>query len=46
MIYAARFETMNKVLDYLTENCCGGQPEKCMPVSRAKKRTPKKESIA
>src|ERR1700736_6728342 len=28
MIYAARFETMNALLDYLTENCCGGEPEK------------------
>ena len=45
MIYAAHFETMNKVLDYLTENCCGGEPEKCMP-SRAKVRSRKKESIA
>ncbi|HWP14222.1 MAG TPA: helix-turn-helix domain-containing protein, partial [Xanthobacteraceae bacterium] len=24
MIYAARFETMNALLAYLTENCCGG----------------------
>jgi DNA-binding transcriptional ArsR family regulator len=44
MIYAARFETMNRLLDYLTENCCGGEPEKCMP-SRAKKRSRKKESV-
>src|SRR5258707_11770211 len=26
MIYAARFETMNALLGYLTENCCGGRP--------------------
>jgi ArsR family transcriptional regulator len=31
MIYAARFETMNALLDFLTENCCGGAPEKCAP---------------
>src|SRR6201991_4536293 len=24
MIYAARFETMNALLGFLTENCCGG----------------------
>jgi DNA-binding transcriptional ArsR family regulator len=24
MIYAARFETMNDLLGFLTENCCGG----------------------
>jgi ArsR family transcriptional regulator, arsenate/arsenite/antimonite-responsive transcriptional repressor len=29
MIYAARFETMNALLAYLTANCCGGQPELC-----------------
>src|ERR1700753_1787820 len=26
MIYAAQFETMNALLGYLTENCCGGAP--------------------
>jgi ArsR family transcriptional regulator len=31
MIYAARFETMNALLAFLTENCCGGAPEKCKP---------------
>ena len=25
MIYAARFETMNALLAFLTENCCGGR---------------------
>ena len=25
LIYAARYETMNNLLGYLTENCCGGQ---------------------
>jgi DNA-binding transcriptional ArsR family regulator len=24
MIYAAQYETMNSLLSYLTENCCGG----------------------
>src|SRR5271170_6172276 len=44
MIYAARFETMNDLLAFLTENCCGGAPEKCAPAmckptSKAKKPT-------
>jgi DNA-binding transcriptional ArsR family regulator len=34
MIYAAQFETMSALLDYLTENCCGGEPEKCRPITR------------
>jgi len=31
MIYAARFESMNALLAYLTENCCQGAPEACVP---------------
>jgi ArsR family transcriptional regulator len=38
MIYAARFETMNALLGYLTDNCCGGASEKCMSAPR---KTPK-----
>ena len=30
MIYAARFETMNDLLGYLTENCCQGA-QSCAP---------------
>lgn len=26
IIYSARYETMNDLLGYLTENCCGGNP--------------------
>lgn len=32
MIYAARFDTMNALLGYLTENCCGGVAE-CAPAA-------------
>lgn len=32
MIYAARFDTMNALLGYLTENCCGGVVE-CAPAA-------------
>src|SRR6202166_3558248 len=31
MIYAARFDKMNELLGFLSENCCGGKPEKCVP---------------
>jgi len=31
VIYAARFERMNALLGFLTENCCGGNP--CSPVT-------------
>jgi DNA-binding transcriptional ArsR family regulator len=34
MIYAARFETMNALVGFLTENCCGGAPDKCLPAQR------------
>jgi DNA-binding transcriptional ArsR family regulator len=29
VIYAARFDTMNALVGFLTENCCGGAP--CCP---------------
>lgn len=34
MIYAARFETMTALLGFLTDNCCGGAPETCLPAPR------------
>jgi DNA-binding transcriptional ArsR family regulator len=40
MIYAAQFETMDALLGFLTENCCGGAP--CAPAvtcKPARKRT-------
>jgi|SRR5437016_2463503 len=48
MIYAARFETMNALLSYLTENCCARAPRKSVPTTRcdpanAKRR--KKETV-
>ena len=36
MIYAARFETMDALLGFLTENCCGGAAEQCKPVPSCK----------
>ena len=32
VIYAAQFETMNALMSFLSDNCCGGNP--CMPVSK------------
>jgi len=36
MVYTARFEIMNALLSFLTENCCGGAPEKCEPTPACK----------
>jgi DNA-binding transcriptional ArsR family regulator len=45
LIYAARFETTNALLAYLTENCCGGDPSACAPVAcRPKSSTRRKKS--
>jgi ArsR family transcriptional regulator, arsenate/arsenite/antimonite-responsive transcriptional repressor len=44
LIYRARYDTMNALVSYLTENCCGGRPELRKPGSRgAAKR--KKEAV-
>ena len=39
IIYAARYDTMNALLSYLTENCCQGRADRCVPAARMK-RTP------
>lgn len=33
IIYSANFDTMNALLSFLTENCCGGNP--CTPVAQS-----------
>ncbi len=35
MIYAARYETMNGLLAFLTENCCQGASGSCGPARKA-----------
>src|SRR3981189_3037294 len=45
MIYAARFETMNELLGFLTENCCGGALEKCAPVAACRPARAKRTKI-
>src|ERR1700738_3771168 len=37
MIYAARYDTMNALLGYLTENCCQGRSDRCAPAARMKR---------
>src|SRR5215831_16103939 len=49
MIYAARYDTMNALLGYLTENCCAGRADQCMPVKSEKatqSRTRRKELVS
>jgi ArsR family transcriptional regulator len=36
MIYAARFEIMNGLLAFLTENCCQGAADACAPAAVCK----------
>lgn len=45
MIYAARFEIMNALLGYLTENCCEGASESCAPASCGPSRTAKPKKV-
>ncbi|HEY2758147.1 MAG TPA: helix-turn-helix domain-containing protein [Pseudolabrys sp.] len=49
MIYAARFETMNTLLGFLTENCCQGDTAACAPAAckpaRTKREKSKKEPV-
>ena len=40
MIYAARYDTMNELLGYLTENCCQGRAGQCAPATRTKRARP------
>ena len=32
--YRANFDAMDSLLEFLTRNCCGGDPSKCKPVAR------------
>lgn len=41
VIYAANFGTMARLLGYLSENCCGGNP--CLPVNIKPCAAPAKE---
>ena len=39
MIYVARYDTMNALLGYLTENCCRGHADQCGPAASARSAT-------
>ena len=44
VIYSANFESMNTLLSFLTDNCCGGNP--CTPVAACKpSRTTKRQRV-
>jgi DNA-binding transcriptional ArsR family regulator len=34
IIYAINFDAMRALLVFLTEDCCGGRPEMCAPLTR------------
>jgi ArsR family transcriptional regulator, arsenate/arsenite/antimonite-responsive transcriptional repressor len=46
MIYAAKFETMNALLAYLTENCCQGAQEVCAPTAVCKPARQKRSKVS
>lgn len=49
MIYAARYDTMNALIAYLTKNCCAGAAEQCTPrvyKPARKSASRKKEAVA
>jgi ArsR family transcriptional regulator len=45
MIYAARYDTMNALMSYLTDNCCRGAPEQCVPAAVCKPARAKRGKI-
>jgi len=44
MIYAARYEAMNSLIAFLTENCCQGAP--CMPEAACKPAHTKRAKVS
>lgn len=38
VIYSADFGVMGELVDFLTQQCCGGHPEVCMPLRKPKKK--------
>ena len=46
MIYAARFETMNGLVSFLTENCCQGASAACAPVALCKPKGVAHEAVS
>ena len=46
MIYAARYETMNSLLAFLTENCCQGAPGSCGPARKTSRAATRQERVS
>jgi DNA-binding transcriptional ArsR family regulator len=46
MIYAARFERMNALVSFLTENCCQGASAACAPVALCKPKGVAHEAVS
>ena len=46
MIYAARYEAMNELVSFLTENCCQGVPDKCAPAALCKPTGVRHEAVS
>jgi DNA-binding transcriptional ArsR family regulator len=46
MIYAARYDTMNALIGFLTEKCCAGQPELCAPAAACTPSRPVEETTS
>jgi DNA-binding transcriptional ArsR family regulator len=47
MIYAARYDAMNALIGYLTENCCRGAPEACgVTACRPERASKRKKELA
>ena len=44
MIYAAQFDRMNALISYLTENCCHGRVEECVPAARKTEMQPSRKT--
>jgi ArsR family transcriptional regulator, arsenate/arsenite/antimonite-responsive transcriptional repressor len=46
MIYAARYDTMNALMSYLTENCCRGAPAQCVAAVACKPARAKRSKVS
>jgi ArsR family transcriptional regulator, arsenate/arsenite/antimonite-responsive transcriptional repressor len=46
MIYAARYDTMNALIGFLTEKCCAGQTQLCAPAAACAPTRPVEESTS
>ena len=43
--YTANFAVMNGLVDFLTENCCGGRADLCGPSCAPKKSSPRRKKV-